>query len=99
MWNHESEDVKDHYKVLAQQAHETHQRTYPDYKYKPRRPGERKRRGVHHEIIFGHVETAADTDESFSFDMKGSPVDYDMNPAPGSDCLGFESARFCSDAV
>jgi hypothetical protein len=53
MWKQESQEVKDYYQALAQQSREQHQRDYPGYKYAPRRPGERKRRGVHHEIISG----------------------------------------------
>ena len=75
MWKQEAQDVKDHYQALAQQSREQHQRDYPDYKYAPRRPGERKRRGVHHEIVFGDSEIASNTEESLSYDIK-SPADY-----------------------
>ena len=53
MWKQETQDVKDHYQALALQCREQHQRDYPGYKYAPRRPGERNRRGVQPKIIFG----------------------------------------------
>jgi len=90
MWKQESQEVKDHYQSLAQQSREQHQRTYPDYKYAPRRPGERKRRGVHHELVFQDSETASNTEESLSFDSK-SPIDYTMSPTPDGDYFRFAS--------
>lgn len=93
MWNQESQEVKDHYQALAQQSREQHQKEYPGYKYAPRRPGERKRRGVHHEIVFGDSETASNTDqESMTMDMR-SPADYGMSPTPnGGDYFRFTSS-------
>ncbi|KAF2241307.1 hypothetical protein BU26DRAFT_440902 [Trematosphaeria pertusa] len=35
---------KDEWRVKAKQAKEEHQRTYPDYKYTPRKPGQKKKR-------------------------------------------------------
>jgi len=90
MWKQETQEVKDHYQSLAQQSREQHQRDYPGYKYAPRRPGERKRRGVHHEIVYGDSETASTTEESLSFDMK-SPADYGMSPTPSADYFRFSS--------
>ena len=91
MWKQESQEVKDHYQALAQQSREQHQRDYPGYKYAPRRPGERKRRGVHHEIVFGDSETASNTEESLSFDMRDSPAEYGMSPTPSGDYFRFAS--------
>ena len=90
MWKQEAQEVKDHYQALAQQSREQHQRDYPGYKYAPRRPGERKRRGVHQEIVFGDSETASNTEESLSFDMK-SPADYEVSPTPSGDYFRFTS--------
>jgi len=90
MWKQESQEVKDHYQALSQQSREQHQRDYPGYKYAPRRPGERKRRGVHHEIVFGDSETASTTEESLNFDMK-SPADYGLSPTPSGDYFRFTS--------
>jgi hypothetical protein len=90
MWKQETQEVKDHYQALAQQSREQHQRDYPGYKYAPRRPGERKRRGVHHEIVYGDSETASNTEESLSYDMK-SPADYGVSPTPSGDYFRFTS--------
>jgi len=90
MWKQESQDVKDHYQALARQSREQHLRDYPGYKYAPRRPGERKRRGVHHEIVFGDSETASITEESLSHDMK-YPADYGVSPTPSGDYFRFTS--------
>jgi hypothetical protein len=93
MWNQESQEVKDHYQSLAQQSREQHQKEYPGYKYAPRRPGERKRRGVHHEIVFGDSETASHTDEGSVTGMEvRSPADYGMSPAPSGDYFRFTSS-------
>ncbi|KAF2867182.1 mating-type protein MAT alpha 1-domain-containing protein [Massariosphaeria phaeospora] len=35
---------KDRYRAMAKHAKEEHQRRFPDYKYNPRRPGEKKKR-------------------------------------------------------
>jgi len=91
MWKQESQEVKDHYQAMAQQSREQHQRDYPGYKYAPRRPGERKRRGVHHEIVFGDPETASNTEESSNLDMK-SPADYGASPTPSADYFRISSA-------
>jgi len=92
MWNQEAQDVKDHYQALAQQSREQHQKEYPGYKYAPRRPGERKRRGVHQEIVFGDSETASNTDQdSMTMDMR-SPADYGMSPTPNGDYFRYTSS-------
>lgn len=44
MWRHETQAVKDEYKMLARMAKEAHAAKYPDYQYAPRRPHERLRR-------------------------------------------------------
>ncbi|KAK9462300.1 uncharacterized protein V1516DRAFT_674277 [Lipomyces oligophaga] len=44
MWKHESQEVKDHYKKLAEEERNHHKAMYPDYRYTPRRPGEKQRR-------------------------------------------------------
>lgn len=88
MWKQEAQDIKDHYQALAQQSREQHMRDYPGYKYAPRRPGERKRRGVHHEIVYGDSETASTTEDSF--DMK-SPADYGVSPTPSGEFFKFTS--------
>jgi hypothetical protein len=73
MWNQESQEVKDHYQGLAQKSREQHQKEYPGYKYAPRQPGERKRRGVHPEIVFGDSKTVPNTDQ------ESRRSDYGMN--------------------
>jgi hypothetical protein len=90
MWKQENQDVKDHYQALAQASREQHQRDYPGYKYAPRRPGERKRRGVHHEIVFGDSETVSSNEDSLK-----SPVEYGMSPTPSSDYFRFTAGSYC----
>ena len=92
MWKQESQEVKDHYQALAQQSREQHMRDYPNYKYAPRRPGERKRRGVHHEAVFADCfETGSNTEESVIMDSVKSPIDYEMSPTPSCDYFRFTS--------
>jgi len=100
MWKQESKEVKDHYQALAQQSREQHQKEYPGYKYTPRRPGERKRRGVQQEIVYNDYETGSNTgDDSISgMDLK-SPTDYSMSPVPGSIPNGGDYFRFTSGAT
>jgi len=88
MWKQETKEVKDHYQALAQQSREQHQKEYPGYKYAPRRPGERKRRGVQQEIVFGDCETASNGDDSL-VDVK-SPIGYG-SPTPNGDYFRFTS--------
>jgi hypothetical protein len=90
MWKQESQKVKDHYQALAQQSREQHQKDYPGYKYAPRRPGERKRRGVHHQIVYADSETASNTGDSI-LDAR-SPADYSMSPAPNGDYFRYTSS-------
>jgi hypothetical protein len=87
MWKQETQEVKDHYQSLAQQSREQHQREYPGYKYAPRRPGERKRRNVNHELVFGDSETASNTEESHMGSR--SPADYGLSPTPSGDYFRF----------
>jgi hypothetical protein len=89
MWKQETKEVKDHYQALAQQSREQHQKEYPGYKYAPRRPGERKRRGVQQEIVFGECETSSNADESLA-DIK-SPSGYGASPTPNGDYFRFTS--------
>lgn len=89
MWKQESKEVKDHYQALAQQSREQHQKEYPGYKYAPRRPGERKRRGVQQEIVFGECETASNPDDSLG-DIK-SPAGYGSSPTPNGGYFRFAS--------
>jgi hypothetical protein len=91
MWKQESQEVKDHYQSLAQQSREQHQKDYPGYKYAPRRPGERKRRGVHHQVVYADSETASNTGDSVILDDK-SPADYGMSPAPNGNYFRFTSS-------
>jgi hypothetical protein len=44
MWRNESDEVKDHYKELAEQEKSKHQTQYPDYKCSPRKSAEIKKR-------------------------------------------------------
>ncbi|EGD75508.1 hypothetical protein PTSG_12457 [Salpingoeca rosetta] len=37
LWQNESQEVRDHYKRLAEKQKEEHKRLYPDYKFQPRR--------------------------------------------------------------
>lgn len=90
MWKQESQDVKDHYQALAQQSREQHQRDYPGYKYAPRRPGERKRRNVRQEIVYGDCDSASNTEESVAYDGK-SPIDFGMSPTPSGEYFRFVS--------
>jgi len=91
MWKQESQEIKDHYQALAQQSREQHQKDYPGYKYAPRRPGERKRRGVHHQIVYADSETASNAGDSIILDAK-SPADYRMSPTPNGDYFRFPSS-------
>lgn len=43
-WNNESDEVKSHYKALADEAKRQHAQKYPNYQYAPRKPCEKKRR-------------------------------------------------------
>ncbi|KAF2440565.1 hypothetical protein P171DRAFT_368259 [Karstenula rhodostoma CBS 690.94] len=43
-WKNLSPAEKDEWRVRAKDAKEEHQRMYPDYKYTPRKPGEKKKR-------------------------------------------------------
>ncbi|KAF1966918.1 hypothetical protein BU23DRAFT_485163 [Bimuria novae-zelandiae CBS 107.79] len=43
-WKNLSEAKKDHWRARAKAAKEEHRRTYPEYKYNPRKPGEKKKR-------------------------------------------------------
>lgn len=43
-WNAESEEVKAHYKVLADDIKRKHAKEHPGYQYAPRKPSEKKRR-------------------------------------------------------
>jgi len=43
-WKAEPEEVRAHYKALADEQKKKHAEEYPDYQYTPRRPCERKRR-------------------------------------------------------
>lgn len=43
-WKAEPEEVKAHYKALADDIKRKHAEEYPDYQYAPRRPSEKKRR-------------------------------------------------------
>ncbi|OLL22479.1 Mating-type M-specific polypeptide Mc, partial [Neolecta irregularis DAH-3] len=44
MWKAESSSIKQRYQELAQSARVQHQQQYPDYKYSPRKAGEKRRR-------------------------------------------------------
>lgn len=43
-WKSEPDQVRAHYKALADEQKQKHAEEYPDYQYTPRRPCERKRR-------------------------------------------------------
>lgn len=43
-WKSESDEVRAHYKALADEQKQKHAEEHPDYQYTPRRPCERKRR-------------------------------------------------------
>jgi hypothetical protein len=43
-WKSESDDVKAHFKQLADEIKAKHMQEHPDYQYAPRRPSEKKRR-------------------------------------------------------
>ncbi|KAI9374654.1 high mobility group box domain-containing protein [Aspergillus egyptiacus] len=45
-WKAESEDVKLHFKNLAEEFKKKHAEDYPDYQYTPRKPSEKKRRAT-----------------------------------------------------
>jgi hypothetical protein len=44
MWRNMSAADKKHWQAAAQSAKEEHMRQYPDYKYSPRKPGQKKKR-------------------------------------------------------
>ncbi|MCJ1425458.1 hypothetical protein MMC29_003357, partial [Sticta canariensis] len=41
-WRHSSEEIKGHWKILAEEEKLRHQKQYPDYRYQPRRSGRNK---------------------------------------------------------
>lgn len=43
-WKSEPDEVRAHYKALADEQKQKHAEEHPDYQYTPRRPSERKRR-------------------------------------------------------
>ncbi|CAG8458425.1 1641_t:CDS:2 [Diversispora eburnea] len=45
MWHEESMEERNKFQKMAEAAKEEHMRKYPEYRYRPRRPQERKRRG------------------------------------------------------
>lgn len=44
MWQNESRDTREAYKKLAEDEKERHIQLYPNYRYQPRKPSEKKRR-------------------------------------------------------
>jgi hypothetical protein len=44
MWNSESEAVREGFKAQAEELKQEHSRVYPNYRYTPRKPSERKKR-------------------------------------------------------
>ncbi|RHZ56307.1 hypothetical protein Glove_402g105 [Diversispora epigaea] len=45
MWHEEPMEERNKFQKMAEAAKEEHMRKYPEYRYRPRRPQERKRRG------------------------------------------------------
>jgi hypothetical protein len=45
-WRAEPEEVKLHFKKLAEELKKKHAEEHPDYQYTPRKPSEKKRRGI-----------------------------------------------------
>jgi hypothetical protein len=71
-WRDLSPDQKKPFKLAAQSAKEEHMRLHPNYKYSPRKPGEKKKRQSR-KAKQAAAAAAAATAESQSFDVPSVP--------------------------
>lgn len=73
-WKAESDNVRAHYKALADEQKQKHAEEHPDYQYAPRRPCERKRRAssrqyAKHSKAAAEAGVAAASAKSYSQDQ------------------------------
>jgi hypothetical protein len=85
IWRNLTPDEKMPYQVAAQSAKEEHMRLHPDYKYNPRRPGEKKKRQSRK--AKQAAEQAAMEEQAFDF---SSPPE--MTPATIGTRIGLMTA-------
>ena len=75
-WTEESKEVKDQYKMAAEEIKEQHLRDHPEYQYRPRKPAEKKRRMTKRKAAALAAQSTKENGQQEIFmDKETSPVD------------------------
>lgn len=83
-WKNESEEVKAHYKALAEELKKKHAEDHPDYQYAPRKPSEKKRRATSRQyarFTKHHPAPESPASASATSNMSSPPMMQGFQPA------------------